>query len=55
MVDIKPNSLLREINKLRSRYHAPRLANIKYSEIVVNFGIRVDIMPLSWQTLNIAR
>jgi hypothetical protein len=34
-VDVIPNSLLREINSLRSRYNALRLTNIKYHIIIV--------------------
>ena len=34
-VDTMPNLLLREINSLRSRYHARRLVNIEYLDIVM--------------------
>ena len=34
-VDAMPNLLLREINSLRSRCHALRLANIEYHDMVV--------------------
>jgi hypothetical protein len=34
-VDVMPNSLLREINSLRSKCHALRLTNIKYRDMVV--------------------
>jgi hypothetical protein len=34
-VDVMPNSLLREINSLRSRCHALRLTNIEYHDMVV--------------------
>jgi hypothetical protein len=34
-VDAMPNSSLREINSLRSRCHALRLANIEYRDMVV--------------------
>jgi len=35
-IDVMPNLLLREqINSLRSRYHALRLANIKYHVMIV--------------------
>jgi hypothetical protein len=34
-VDAMPNSLLREINSLRSRCHALRVANIKYHVMIV--------------------
>jgi hypothetical protein len=33
------NSFLMEINSLRSGYHAIRLANIRYSDIIVSIGI----------------
>jgi hypothetical protein len=33
-VDIMPSSVLREINSFRSRYHALRLANIEYLDII---------------------
>jgi hypothetical protein len=38
-VDTMPNSLLREINSLRSGYYAFRFTNIKYSNIIVRIGI----------------
>jgi hypothetical protein len=38
-VDVMPNSLLREINRLRSKYHALRLTNIKYRDMVVALSI----------------
>ena len=34
-IDVMSNSLLREINSLRSRCHALRLANIEYHDMVV--------------------
>ena len=34
-VDAMPNSLLREINSLRSRCHALKLAKIEYLDMVV--------------------
>jgi hypothetical protein len=34
-IDVMPNSLLREINSLRSRCHALKLANIKYHVMIV--------------------
>jgi hypothetical protein len=34
-VDIMPNSLLMEINSLRSRYHVLGLANTGYLDMVV--------------------
>jgi hypothetical protein len=33
-IDTMPNSLLREINSLRSKYHALRLTNIGYLDII---------------------
>jgi hypothetical protein len=38
-VDTMPNSLLRKINSLRSRYHALRLAKTKYIKMIVSIGI----------------
>jgi hypothetical protein len=38
-VDTMPNSLLREISSLRSKYHAFRLAGIKYINIIVSIVI----------------
>jgi hypothetical protein len=35
IVEAMPNSLLREINSLRSRCHALRLGNIEYHDMVV--------------------
>jgi hypothetical protein len=42
-VDVIPNSLLKKINSLKSRYHALRLTNIKYQ--VMNCSI--DIVNLN--------
>jgi hypothetical protein len=33
------NSLLREIDSLRSKYYALRLANIRYNDIIVSISI----------------
>jgi hypothetical protein len=38
-VDTMHNSLFRKINSLRSKYHALRLAKIKYINIIVSINI----------------
>jgi hypothetical protein len=47
-----PNSLLGEINGLRSRYHALKLANIKYSDIIVSIGILFILFKV-WLVVNV--
>jgi hypothetical protein len=46
IVDAMPNSLLREINSLRSRCHALRLANIKYHDMVVALCILLPYLSM---------